>query len=64
MAIETVDDLVTQIANWIGVYGAHDPDDPPAEGEDCVCRCCFESSMASRIREAVRIENAIAKGSQ
>jgi hypothetical protein len=58
MSIETVDDIVTEIANSIGVYGAHD--------EHCgdgprTCRCCFESSLASRIRDAVRIETILAK---
>lgn len=61
MGIETLDDIVQQIANWIGVYGAHHPDDAPEDESECACRCCVVSSLTSRIREAVRIETILAK---
>jgi hypothetical protein len=61
MSIETVNDLVTQIANWIGVYGTHEEIDLPTIGKECACRCCFESIMANRIRLAVKIETILAR---
>jgi hypothetical protein len=53
MPIETMDDILEQIADRIGVYGAHDDD---SEDEDCECRVCFVSDLRERIDQAMRIE--------
>ncbi len=56
MSIETLSDIVEEIANDVRVYGAHD--------ENCgdgprTCRCCYVASLTSRIKEAVRIEQIL-----
>ena len=56
--LETPDELADEIANWLGVYGAHD--------ENCTeekeCRCCFVLGLTERIRQAVRNEELLNKG--
>jgi hypothetical protein len=57
MAIETLDDILTEIADRIGVYGAHgEPEDEPCNP---VCRMCFESDLRSRILAAIEIERKL-----
>jgi len=65
MAIETLDDILTEIADRIGIYGAHG-DDMGGEGYDAVtcterkpCRPCFESNMRDRILAAVEVERKL-----
>ena len=48
--IEIPEDLAEQIADWIGVYGAHDE----CCSEKKPCRCCFTAGMESRIVRSVR----------
>jgi hypothetical protein len=55
MAIETLDDIVEQLANEAGVWGAHE-ENGPIEDE---CRVCYTSALTRRIREAVRIERLV-----
>jgi hypothetical protein len=56
--IETLDDIIEQIADRLGIYGAcHDS--YPSETRACPCRCCFTSSLASRIRAAVEVERKL-----
>ena len=56
MPIETLDDIITEIADLAGIYGAH------GEGEECPpCRACFESQLKSRILEAVAVEQKLAQ---
>jgi hypothetical protein len=57
MAIETLDDIIEQLADWIGVYGAHgEPDERPGVIDDLHCRVCFQVSIRQRIEAACNIE--------
>lgn len=47
--IETVADIVEDLANKVGKYGAHE-----YEGDDC--RVCFAIDLAARIKHAVEVE--------
>jgi hypothetical protein len=60
MAFETVDDIVEQLANQFNRYGVHD--EAKEEGPRCMCRMCFTTGLADRIREAVFNEQALAAG--
>ena len=54
--IETLDDIIEQIADQQGVYGSHQEDcDPPL---NC-CRVCWTSQLKERIREAIKIEEKL-----
>ena len=57
MMIETLDDIIEEIADTIGRWGAHFEDHP--EGSACECRMCFTVGLQQRILDAVEIENAI-----
>jgi hypothetical protein len=50
MAIETLGDIIEQVADWIGVYGAH------TDGEKIDCRICFTINLRQRIEAACNIE--------
>jgi hypothetical protein len=68
MEIETVDDLVEQLADWFGVYGGCKNNE---EDENCeskckfdpkrpfCCRNGFQSVMGDRIRDAVNNEKKL-----
>jgi hypothetical protein len=57
MAIETLDDILEQLADWVGVYGAHDTDEPrPGFSSELHCRVCFTSTLRQRIMGAVTVE--------
>jgi len=61
MAIETLEDIVENLADKIGVYGAHDEENE----EVCdvhPCRCCWTSNLIERIWAAVRTEQALERG--
>lgn len=48
---ETLDDIINEIADQIGVYGSHgEPSD------NCECRVCFTVELRRRIDKAVRID--------
>lgn len=49
MPIEVVADIVEEMADRIGIYGAHEED-----GDEC--RVCFTMDLARRIKEAVSTE--------
>ena len=55
MPIETLDDVIEEIANQIDRYGAHEGE----ERESCRCRMCFTTGLADRIRRAVRVEGLL-----
>lgn len=66
MAIETLDDVIEEILNAIGVYGAHgDPDDDRAGEIPCegalrsMCRVCASCYLHDRIRKAAEIERLL-----
>ena len=54
MAIETLGDIISELADRLGVYGAHEDDDKSDSMYHC--RVCFEVGLANRIREARSIE--------
>ena len=59
MAIETVDDIVEELADKFGIYGLGQgyPDD--GHPDDCKCRLCFTSWIKQRIRKAVEAEQKL-----
>jgi len=52
--IETLDDIVKQIADWCGVYCCAIGDGEHAE--DCKCRICFTIGLKGRILRAMEVE--------
>lgn len=54
IVIELPEDIASEIANKLGIYGAC----PSDESSDCACRCHFESGLAQRMRDAVHAEDA------
>lgn len=58
--VETIDDVVSDIANQIGIYGACSDD----EQDDCsgTCRSCFEVQLRERILEAICVEKLLYPG--
>jgi hypothetical protein len=58
--IETLDDIIEDLANKLGIYGAH--------GRQCedgsaprICRGCWTYNLKSRIRNAVEVETILAR---
>ena len=56
MSIETVDDIVEQLADECGVYGAHQELHPDGQ---CECRCCWTSNLKSRLTAAFEVERKL-----
>lgn len=62
--LETIPELVEDIADMCGVYGS--PPEP-IEGklmehpENCNCRICFTIDLEERIRQAVKNEKILAR---
>lgn len=54
MAIETLSDIVDEILDKLGIYGAHDHSLDENNGT-CNCRCCVFSELISRIRVAIDV---------
>lgn len=55
--IETLSDIITELADQIGIYGGCD-----TYGKDeCNgnCRACWEHDLRARIEEAVKIEQKL-----
>lgn len=64
MAIETLDDIIEEAADRLGVWGAHFEDDTSPWKEpkqNCDCRVCFVTGLRERILDAVEIEQALAE---
>ncbi len=61
MAIETLDDIIEELADRCGVYGTYNSQNDTFEEHtfDCDCRICFTRELESRIREAMRIEQVL-----
>lgn len=64
MAIETLEDIVEELANQLGIYGTCKGRD--ANGNvvrEClpkeVCRICFSSDLKDRIYAAVEVERKL-----
>jgi len=60
MPIETLDDIITELADRIGVYGCGDGTDD--HKDDCDCRICFGIGMRLRITKAIELEKSIEHG--
>lgn len=58
MAIETVDDIVEEIMDKLGIYGAHDHEEDEA-GDKRPCRCCASSILRDRLDAAYEIERRL-----
>ena len=56
MAIETLDDILTELADKLGVYGAHGDNENECRPQ---CRMCFESDLRLRILAAIEIEKKL-----
>ena len=54
MSIETLDDIATELANALGIYGVCDGNTIP-----CNCRCCWESGFKTRVRDAVELDRIL-----
>ena len=64
MPIETLDDVLEDLANKAGVYGACPSREKYGEIEpvdDCPCRVCFLAGLRERVIRAVEIETIVAK---
>ena len=58
--IETLDDIVEQIADKKGIYGAcphHDDGDCDSKGLNC--RCCWTADLKDRILAAVEVDRKL-----
>ena len=55
MQIETIEDIVEDLADKFGIYGSH-----PLFGEDkCLCRVCWVTSFRARLDRAWEIEQRL-----
>jgi hypothetical protein len=62
MARESLYEVIDQIADWVGVYGAHDNDEPrPRFPPEMHCRVCFVATMEVRIKAAVDFDAIMAR---
>lgn len=59
--IETLDDILEQVANWCGVYGAHRDRAGDCNSSEHCCRSCWVSFLKARIERAVEIEAKLNK---
>jgi len=67
MSIETLSDIITELADSLGVYGAHGDEDVPGDvtcTEAKPCRMCFESGLRGRILAAVEIERKLGRAGE
>jgi len=60
MPIETLDDIIEELADGFGIYGCGGEDDD--HKNNCDCRVCFEIGTKERILRAVELEKSIARG--
>jgi hypothetical protein len=57
MALETLDDIIEDLADKVGAYGScNEWEDNP----NCSCRVCFTSSLKTRLTLALDVETKIA----
>jgi hypothetical protein len=59
MPIETLEDILEELADRQGVYGAHPENRELMLGEKCGCRICFLAGIRDRIVRAVEIEKLL-----
>ena len=60
MAIETLDDIIEDLADKLGIYGACRECVEESYCEENRCRVCFTSGLKSRLTMALDIETKIA----
>jgi len=53
MTIEIPEDVFEEIADRLGIWGAHDEE---RCGDNKPCRCCWMLHYAGRLREAIATE--------
>lgn len=58
MPIETLSDIVEELANDLGIYGSHVEEHSDSDGQ-CECRVCWASGIISRIKAAIEVERKI-----
>ena len=58
MAIETLDDIIEDLADKFGVYGCGSENDHP---QDCKCRLCFGIYWTDRILRAVEVDRKLGR---
>lgn len=61
MALAIWHDIVDELADQLGIYGAHDEENDAA-CETKPCRVCWTSDLTERIWAAVRIEQDLEQG--
>lgn len=59
MPIETLDDIVEEIMDRLGVYGAHPEDAEEDTLRECQCRYCQAASLKARIIDAAEVERKL-----
>lgn len=57
--IETLNDIIDELGDRLGIYGAHGDGETTSEYH---CRVCFASSLHGRIMSAIDIERTITAG--
>lgn len=56
MPIETLDDIIEELADKFGIYGVGPEGRHPAA---CRCRLCFSTWLKARIEKAVEVESKL-----
>ena len=56
MAIETLNDIIEELANGLGIYGSCEHNDEEHDDDSYCCRIAFAGMMRSRIEAAVKVE--------
>lgn len=63
IVFETIDDIVEEIADKLGVYegkySSEEKGSGPVHPEDCDCRICFTSALHDRLDEAYKNEQKL-----
>lgn len=58
MPIETIDDIIDELMDRMGIFGAH----PDGVGDGCMCRCCQASSLRDRLFAAFEVHRRLEGG--
>jgi hypothetical protein len=66
VSVETLDDVIEEILDACGIYGAHgDPEDDRADETPCegrlrgMCRVCASAYLHERIRRGAEVEKLL-----
>ncbi len=57
--IATLDDILENLADQLGIYGAHTQERQERFGDDCQCRVCWTSATRARILSAIDVEHKL-----